>query len=220
MAAVPAPAAHARGSLRDRFTRDGYVVVESFLSSAELEALQLECACVLAQSGVADALARGCVFETDLSEDREQRSAACAILSGERVQRLLSELSVERRAPSAERLEQPSLLNEQFIVKPPQCVSSAFAWHRDQDGLVPDTQSYVSLWFALDDAHEENGGLYLLPGSHAADTRIPDDPSAHACIAEAGTLVVLHSRLLHSSSANLSDFPRRAWMPQMACTLG
>lgn len=43
----------------------------------------------------------------------------------------------------------------QYIVKPPRCPQSGFAWHRDSDWCSPDVvcehPGYLSLWCALDD---------------------------------------------------------------------
>jgi Phytanoyl-CoA dioxygenase (PhyH) len=64
----------------------------------------------------------------------------------------------------------------------------------------------------------------VLPGTHVGATQaahLPPPtgdvpPSARVITAPAGTLVALHDTVLHCSGRNLSDEPRRAWMPQVA----
>eukprot|EP00241_Pyramimonas_parkeae_P021999 CAMPEP_0114277328 /NCGR_PEP_ID=MMETSP0059-20121206/732_1 /TAXON_ID=36894 /ORGANISM="Pyramimonas parkeae, Strain CCMP726" /LENGTH=243 /DNA_ID=CAMNT_0001397427 /DNA_START=160 /DNA_END=891 /DNA_ORIENTATION=- len=57
------------------------------------------------------------------------------------------------------------LYNEQYIVKPPNCERAVFKWHTDADFQEEGTERkpYLSVWCALDDVHEDNGTLYLLP---------------------------------------------------------
>ena len=202
-------------SLRERFERDGCAVLANWLSAGEVEALRDDCAACLAAAGQGSAVSRGCIYETCAADCtstrfRELRSeAACALIFGQRLGGLLSEVS-ENSQPCLH------LLNEQWIVKPPHCSGSAFAWHRDQEGLGSNTPAYLSVWCALDDVCEENGTLYILPGSHREEVEMPADPGGLAVTADAGCVVLLHSRLLHSSAANISGTTRRAWMPQFS----
>lgn len=101
----------------------------------------------------------------------------------------------------------------------------------------PERTPYVSVWVALDDVSEENGCLYILPypssaspagerGSAAHERRarayppvesLGPGPDVGLPIAlDAGDAVVLSSHVLHCSGPNLSDAPRRAWMPQFS----
>jgi ectoine hydroxylase-related dioxygenase (phytanoyl-CoA dioxygenase family) len=104
-------------------------------------------------------------------------------------------------------------------------------WH--QDGYPWQTQlgitRAVTLWIALDPAHEDNGCLRVIPGSHtlaAEPLRLrPDYPSlfgaeidpdlveagrARSLILTPGDASAHHPNLIHSSLSNRSAHPRRA----------
>ena len=163
-------------------------------------------------------LARGCIFETsgetpaaaDFKLLRAGSTAGALLFRSSRLRETLANVLEAR-------VDELFLINEQFIVKPAHS-RSAFSWHRDAEGLCA-APPYVSLWIALDDVHEENGTLRVVPGSHAAPLPPPQpgDEEALASLAltlPAGSAVCLHSEVLHCSADNLSDAPRRCWMPQ------
>lgn len=211
-------------SLRDRFQIEGCAVVSGWLSPAQVERLRRECdALVGPPRPAASPRQRGCVFapQTGCTRACTEHSARLAALTRE-----LLGLGAG----------QPVLLvGEQFIVKEAHSGEAArFAWHRDGEALgegggdtaagelQPPPPPYVSVWVALDDADEENGGLCVLRGSHADGLLQPPPGSASASLeplalsVAAGDAVALHSRLLHCSGPNLAGGRRRAWMPQAA----
>ncbi|KAI8092735.1 uncharacterized protein BX664DRAFT_328015 [Halteromyces radiatus] len=103
------------------------------------------------------------------------------------------------------------LLNEQYIIKPPNTKSiSAFAWHRDSD-YYKDTslrnEITVACWMALDEVNEENGTLMI--GSTVEKVQ-------EIIQLPAGSIVFMSSHLLHKSTGNASSRFRRAFMPQYA----
>jgi phytanoyl-CoA hydroxylase len=101
--------------------------------------------------------------------------------------------------------------------------------HQDATYLMTDPPSVLGFWLALEDADVENGCLRVLPGGHRmplscryrrtgnAVAYDPPDPPAFdesrfiPLEAEAGTLIVLHGLLPHSSFANTSDRSRGAF---------
>ncbi len=57
----------------------------------------------------------------------------------------------------------------QYIVKPPACVASGFAWHQDSDWCLEEAKGcsqYLSLWCALDDM-SQGESLFCCEGSRA-----------------------------------------------------
>lgn len=63
--------------------------------------------------------------------------------------------------------------------------------HQDASYLYTEPQKLYGIWFALDDATEENGCLQFIPGSHHEEityrfVRNPDNKSQKLCV-DAGT---------------------------------
>ncbi|DBA66362.1 TPA: hypothetical protein ACH3X2_002350 [Trebouxia sp. C0005] len=118
--------------------------------------------------------------------------------------------------PSTNMHNCPRLFNDQYIVKPPGCVTSGFAWHQDSDWCMEeakDCSQYLSLWCALDDTSQENGCLQVR--ACAADEQAQN---VKCLPVKAGTAIIMSDRLLHCSPANMSNYTRRAWMPQFSRT--
>jgi len=100
--------------------------------------------------------------------------------------------------------------------------------HQDNYYFDPtDHQRQVTLWIALDAATTENGCLYFANGSHLAGVvnhiAPPDEPfnlqvpngvaqqyEMTAAPVTQGGISIHHGNVFHQSSANRSDFPRRA----------
>jgi len=50
------------------------------------------------------------------------------------------------------------------------------AWHQDEDFIPTRDRSLCGAWMALDDAHRENGCLWIIPGSHSHGILWPQYP--------------------------------------------
>jgi ectoine hydroxylase-related dioxygenase (phytanoyl-CoA dioxygenase family) len=122
---------------------------------------------------------------------------------------------------------------EQAVVKPPQA-RTELPWHQDNGYTPLDPEEYVTCWLALDDAHEGNGCLWVIPGSHHHGTqphlndgsgspfRVGHDGPASDGIAvpvPKGSVLVFSSLIMHRSGPNTTDDPRRAWIIQF-CSAG
>ena len=113
------------------------------------------------------------------------------------------------------------------FVKPPGLPGQA--WHQDERFIPTRDRSLVGAWIAVDDATEENGCLWVVPGSHrqgylwptrphgrpdehdAADESFGfDDTAAVAVPVERGSVVFFNGYTLHRSMRNRSDGFRRA----------
>lgn len=82
-------------------------------------------------------------------------------------------------------------------------------------GLLPDERGYSvcnTVWM-LDDFTRENGALRVVPGSHKWGRR-PEPDAAHPdevlITGKAGTVVVMNAHAWHGGTANRTDAPRRA----------
>jgi phytanoyl-CoA hydroxylase len=99
---------------------------------------------------------------------------------------------------------------------------SLTGWHRDIRYWSFDRENLVSTWLALGSETAHNGGLWLIPGSHAMDLPAErfdqaqflreDVPENAALIASAvspslaqGDVLFFHCRTLHAAGRNQSD---------------
>jgi phytanoyl-CoA hydroxylase len=127
-------------------------------------------------------------------------------------------------------LQDPRLLQSMYIFKQPR-IGGEVTCHTDHTYLWTEPRSVVGFWFAIDDATQENGCLWALPGGHripvkgrsrlneAGTATVMDvfDPEPYpsqglvALEAARGTLVLLDGALPHLSGPNRSDKPRHAY---------
>jgi len=123
-------------------------------------------------------------------------------------------------------LQQPLLLQSMYIFKQP-FIGGEVNCHQDSTFLYTEPLSCIGFWFALQDAHRENGCLWAIPGRHTLRQRFryrgeellmetldPTPLSVDQAIpleAPAGTLVVLDGLLPHFSGANRSSYSRHAY---------
>ncbi|MBA3708575.1 MAG: phytanoyl-CoA dioxygenase family protein [Planctomycetes bacterium] len=118
------------------------------------------------------------------------------------------------------------LYSDQVFMKPAFCGSEK-PLHQDNSyfKVTPHTAG-ITCWIALDDATTENGCLHYIPGSHklglvkhremAEKMHLTPDvdfplPTEVAVPVRAGTCIFHHLLAMHSSKANRSALPRRAY---------
>ena len=104
---------------------------------------------------------------------------------------------------------------------PPTC-GSPKPWHQDAAYWKNYEPNQVTIWMAIDDATEENGCVWAIPGSHKlglvphvkTELQVPeselDMTKAAPVPVKSGGLLIFHSLVLHMSKANTSDKPRCA----------
>ena len=125
---------------------------------------------------------------------------------------------------------EPVGLQSMFFFKAPGTPGQAA--HQDTNYIPSDPESLTACWLALDDADEQNGTMWVVPGSHRGPLRsrgkvedtdeyedwtdelegvreMPEVP----VIAPAGSAVFFHGRLIHRSTKNrTSDRFRRVFV--------
>lgn len=146
-----------------------------------------------------------------------------------------------RRLAVANALIGPDLFcpNDLYFFKPPG-TGKPIAWHQDSwyfnntyTSSVGDTieDASIGTWLALDDADEENGCLWVIPGSHHLGVvehedvesneyflqkrvKVDDKMEAQGIPVEVpkGALVFFNNALLHRSTTNRSNRFRRAYI--------
>jgi phytanoyl-CoA hydroxylase len=127
-------------------------------------------------------------------------------------------------------MRDPLLLQSMYIFKQPH-IGGEVTCHTDHTYLWTEPQSVIGFWFAIDDATNENGCMWAVPGGHKLPVRsrsrlnesrtatVMDvlDPEPYPlddlqCLeAKRGTLVLLDGAAPHLSAANTSDRPRHAY---------
>jgi ectoine hydroxylase-related dioxygenase (phytanoyl-CoA dioxygenase family) len=130
-----------------------------------------------------------------------------------------------RHVPLVAQLLGPNvcLTHTQFLTKLPDGddTRSDIPWHQDNGYGRLDPMTDVTVWLALTDADERNGGLSLVPGSHRAglldhgaagvNPLLRESAAAGEPVAvplRAGEAVAFSGLTVHGSGPNRSDRPR------------
>lgn len=123
----------------------------------------------------------------------------------------------------------PLLLQSMYIFKQPG-IGGEVSVHQDSTFLYTDPLSVTGFWFALEDASISNACLWALPGGHRLNLKkrfhrdglggctfteletgeLPQDGYVPLEVPK-GSLVILHGKLPHKSSANRSSQTREAF---------
>lgn len=133
-------------------------------------------------------------------------------------------------ASAAVGMTSPQLLQSMVIFKNPE-IGGEVTPHTDHTFLWTEPQSVIGFWLAIDEATQENGCLWALPGAHTIpvksrfarnddgtgtemeifdDSPYPDDGWV-PLEAAPGTLIALHGTLPHRSAPNTSAKSRLAF---------
>ncbi|HVV84015.1 MAG TPA: phytanoyl-CoA dioxygenase family protein [Kofleriaceae bacterium] len=125
-------------------------------------------------------------------------------------------------------VDEPRLVQSMYIFKQP-FIGGEVRCHQDATFLHTEPDRLLGLWFALEDAREDNGCLWALPGGHRGGLRArfvrtgratrmdvldptPWDEAALVPLEVGqGGLVLLDGHLPHASRANRSPASRHAY---------
>ncbi len=133
-------------------------------------------------------------------------------------------------ATKAVGMADPLLLQSMVIFKNPE-IGGEVTPHTDHTFLWTEPQSVIGFWLAIDEATEENGCLWALPGGHQIPVKSRFSRTASGDATEMtildespypedgwvplpaapGTLIALHGTLPHRSAPNVSDKSRLAF---------
>ena len=185
---------------RERFAREGYLVLEDFVPGAACDALRARALELV--SGF-DPETHRSIFTTD---DQTRTTDDYFLDSGDKIHfffeegafdargqlRQPKERSINKighalhdrepvfdrfsRTPELERLvfdvglDDPRLVQSMVIFKQPR-IGGEVRCHQDSTFLHTQPESMLGLWFALEDAHLGNGCLWALPGGHLGGLR-------------------------------------------------
>eukprot|EP01126_Amoeba_proteus_P031363 TRINITY_DN3079_c0_g1_i6.p1 TRINITY_DN3079_c0_g1~~TRINITY_DN3079_c0_g1_i6.p1 ORF type:complete len:151 (-),score=34.91 TRINITY_DN3079_c0_g1_i6:159-611(-) len=124
-----------------------------------------------------------------------------------------------------------------YITKQPH-IGGDVTPHQDSTFIYTEPESCVAFWWPVEKATKTNSCLWVVPGSHTAPlkTRMmrnkddeskmifypkveqdswPEQESYIPVEVDPGDLVVIHGRLIHKSSENLSNYSRHAYTIHM-----
>jgi hypothetical protein len=202
------------------FQRDGYIVLPGWFSHIELKTLRGVCNRLLSEAR----LKRRCSDPSSISLTIPG-SRYFLPNPSEKIQRLRQLVHGPQMQEVCRAILGPEayLYHDHFVVK--LAGGAEFPWHQDSayDGF--DHEPYISCWCALDDMTRINGTLSVVPTalndlanlSHGhlctgERSLLSSHQDAVSLLADAGSVVVMSSRLVHSSGANRSDQIRRAYV--------
>jgi phytanoyl-CoA hydroxylase len=130
----------------------------------------------------------------------------------------------------------PLLWQTMYIFKQPR-IGGEVRWHQDATYLATEPPSVVGVWVALEDAHRDNGCLWVQPGGHRgplreryrvdhdtlagercalSDAPWPGEAEALPLEVPAGSVVAFSDHLPHYSSPNHSEQSRQAFAMHFA----
>ncbi len=202
------------------YREEGFLVIDGFLSADELAVWRQA-----TDEAVAERLAAqppgspddyyAQVF-TQCLKLAETHAGMQAIMHDPRLGRVAGELAG---------VDGIRIWHDQALFKPP--FGNPTAWHLDNPYWSFSSQNSLSLWVALDDATQDNGCLYYLPGTQKTATHAnagigrnqadlfksyPQwrEISAMGCPCAAGSAVFHNGLTAHGAGANMTNKPRRA----------
>jgi len=216
----------------DAFWRDGYLMVENAVSPAQLAALRSEIA-----GWVEESRAHTAPFGTPTIDGRPrfdmgaEHTAARPALRRINNPSDISEayLDVMRNAATVDMVAELVGPDVKFhhckINLKLAGARTEVAYHQDFAYTPHTNDDVVTALLFLDDIDEDNGCLTVVPGSHrgpmhslfegerftggvAADEERRALATSVSCVGKAGSVCLMHTRLLHGSAANRSDAPR------------
>ena len=210
---------------RQRFQRDGFVVLERVMSVQDLALVRDQCQRFIDQKDREMDAAGVDVLGLDQRGKRyfvNDCSTVSAALRGFVLGDLMASIC---RAFLG---DQVYLFNDQYVVKGAEG-GTHFGWHQDSGYVGYPHPPYLTCWCALDDMSEANGTVYLLPYDragtrdvvpHVRDAGNNDlvgytgpDPGV-AVEVPAGSIACFSSTVFHRSGSNTMPMLRRAYIVQ------
>jgi ectoine hydroxylase-related dioxygenase (phytanoyl-CoA dioxygenase family) len=146
------------------YRQQGFIVIEDFLTPAELEAWRQGVDEAVAQRGRRKLAGRQDWQSGDSFYDRVFTQRINLWMDHPLMRRLMLDPALGKLAADLEGVEGIRIWHDQTLIK--EAWANPTAWHLDNPYWSFSSPHAISIWVALDDATYENGCLYFIPGSH------------------------------------------------------
>jgi hypothetical protein len=198
--------------VKTEFAQNGFVVLKEFFSRAEID--------ILLQN-IKDARRR---YEQDDLTKGSMLFKSSIFFHNQRIQQFITQQKI---IDILKTLIGPDIWIrwDQAVAKGPN--SNVFPWHQDNNYSKLQDPHY-QFWIALTESNSENGGLLLQPSSHkrnipyhyegyeVVSDEVPTNPIL--VTAEPGDVVIFSSFTLHSTTPNITQNTRWAYVVEyMSC---
>lgn len=187
-------------AMRAAYDRDGFLILEGFLSLADCDALQARMAALIESfdpaahrtvfSAATQAhgqedyfLSSGAAIRFFLEPDAVDAAGHLTVAKGRALNKAghalhdldpvfagISRGPKFRSLAASLGLARPLLLQSMYLFKQP-WIGAEVGWHQDAAFLYTEPVSVVGFWIALDDATAENGCMMALAGGHRGPLR-------------------------------------------------
>lgn len=219
----------------ERFQHDGFLVIEDFLTPEEVEQTRAGITRVSEQVANLEQDTPGFNFErqngASAFEDVAIRKGVLRKIQGAvfHVKEVADVFTSNKMLDCMEDFMGPEVYyhSSKVMFKPPGGVAKP--WHQDAAYWREYASNQITVWIAIDDATQENGCVWAVPGSHklgliphvkkelqVEDSQI-DLKQAVPVPVPAGGLLIFHSLVLHMSEKNESDKTRWAIICDYDC---
>ncbi|MDD5034947.1 MAG: phytanoyl-CoA dioxygenase family protein [Methylococcaceae bacterium] len=209
---IAMPSTTQANTLKEEFSEKGYVILRDFFSKSQMDSLIEDIKTAKTRNGVSGLNKGALTFYSSL------------FFHNPSIREFVSQPKL------VDLLKQ--IIGPDFWVRWDQAVAKGpgagtFGWHQD-NGYSRLHEAYYQLWIALTDMTPENGGLWLEPGSHkyllphkSVDKHrvyegAPENPVFIE--AKAGDVVVFSSFTLHSTTPNITQQTRWAYVVEYMST--
>ncbi len=216
----------------DTYQDTGFVVVEGFLDSAELENWRVNVAEAIEDRLKAPEPKPGdprLINTTDNSENDYYANVflQCIKLADthEGMRKIMFDERLGEFAATLGGMDGIRIWHDQALIKPP--FGNPTGWHLDNPYWSFFDKRALSIWVALDDATLGNGCMWYCPGTHKTarfeNTNIGENLAdlfrvfpewkeigTVACPCPAGSAVFHNGIVAHGAGANMTNRPRRA----------
>ena len=220
------------------YERDGYLLLDHFLSQDEVRrtkaGIDRECAARASMTKDADGFNLEKVDDDSMNADAPAKGAGLfRKIQGAvfHVPEVLGVFTSPKMLKCMQDIMGPNLyLQSSKVMFKPANGGAAKPWHQDAAYWKNYEPKQITVWLALDDATEENGCIWAIPGSHhlghiphmskelqVEESRI-DLKKAIAVPVKPGGLLIFHSLVLHMSKKNTSDKNRCAIICDYDCS--